>query len=274
VRFTRLEEKLNFSKNLRCLCNRQESISYVCSQIEINRQQFNKYLTGQFVPSKSNLRKICEFFGVDEDDIFSDTRYFRRLVEGLYFNSVALLRNSKELHSFIELVSENQHKVEAFAGFYDRYQYSSIYEGRILRSAFYAYMHGPFLQHFYVERFTGRDNPRKADCVFKYHGFLFYLSDRLFSVDFESIQKNEMTFGIYAPLHRAPTRFLFGITSGIAATTSREPYASRVALHYSNQRLPRSYDLHRASVLPPDDPGIPAEVLDYLNKGPSMIKPR
>jgi transcriptional regulator with XRE-family HTH domain len=273
VRFTRLEEKLNFSKNLRCLCDRQESISYVCSQVEINRQQFNKYLNGQFVPSKSNLRKISEFFGLDEDDLFSDTRCFRRLVEGLYFNSVALLRNSKELHSFIELVNENQHKVEMFAGFYDRYQYSSIYEGRILRSAFYAYMHGPFLQHFYVERFTDPEKPRKPDCAFKYHGFLFYLSDRLFSVDFESNQKNEMTFGIYAPLHRAPTRFLFGMTSGIAATMSRQPYASRVALHYSNLRLPRSYDLRRASVLSPDDSSIPTEVLDYLNSKPSMIKP-
>lgn len=265
-------QKLNFSKNLRRLCSRHKSISHICSKTEINRQQFNKYLSGQYVPSGPNLRKICNFFGIKEDDLFSDPKYFRHLVDGLYLNSVSQLQNSKEMHSFLTLINDNQNKASRFAGFYDRYQFSSIYEGCILRSAFYAYMNGPFLQHFYIERFPNRDNPTKVDYIFKYHGFLVYLSDRLFSLDFESSQKNEMTFGIYAPLHRSPMRFLFGITSGIAATMSRQPFSSRVALHLTNSNLNRPYDLHRSNVLDPDDPTIPAEVLDYLTSEPGMIK--
>ena len=37
----------NFSTNLRSICNEQISVAHVCRKMEINRQQFNKYLSGQ-----------------------------------------------------------------------------------------------------------------------------------------------------------------------------------------------------------------------------------
>ena len=52
--------------NLRLMCNRYTSIADICRQIKINRQQFNKYLSGQSSPSLHNLHRIAEFFGVDE----------------------------------------------------------------------------------------------------------------------------------------------------------------------------------------------------------------
>ena len=42
----------------------------------------------------------------------------------------------------------------------------------------------------------------------------------------------------------------------------------------SSESLHRKYDLHRASVLSPDDPSIPTEVLDYLKTGSNMIRAR
>ena len=64
----------DFRKNLRFLCGMYKSVAEVCRRIDINRQQFNKYLGGQAVPSSYNLRKICTFFGVDEDKILAGTR--------------------------------------------------------------------------------------------------------------------------------------------------------------------------------------------------------
>lgn len=46
----------------------------------MNRQQVNKYLSGQTTPSLSTLRRICDFFGVDEAEILMNSREFADLV--------------------------------------------------------------------------------------------------------------------------------------------------------------------------------------------------
>ncbi|WP_315983591.1 helix-turn-helix transcriptional regulator [Aliamphritea spongicola] len=51
----------NFSTNLQFLCGFYSSISEVCRRLEINRQQFNRYLNGKAFPSFKNLKKICDF---------------------------------------------------------------------------------------------------------------------------------------------------------------------------------------------------------------------
>jgi hypothetical protein len=38
----------------------------VCRGIDIIRQQFNKYLSGQVTPSRHNRRRIGDFFNIDE----------------------------------------------------------------------------------------------------------------------------------------------------------------------------------------------------------------
>lgn len=54
----------NFSKALRRECAFRGSIAEVCRGTGINRQQFNKYLSGQIMPSARTLQKICAFLGI------------------------------------------------------------------------------------------------------------------------------------------------------------------------------------------------------------------
>ena len=70
----------DFSQNLRLLCGYYKSVAKVCRSLDINRQQFNKYLGAQATPSSFTLRKICTFFGVDEEEIFSEHESFRALL--------------------------------------------------------------------------------------------------------------------------------------------------------------------------------------------------
>lgn len=56
----------SFASELRMQCSRFASISQVCEGAGINRQQFNKYLSGQMLPSARTLHKICNFMGVSE----------------------------------------------------------------------------------------------------------------------------------------------------------------------------------------------------------------
>ncbi len=259
-------ETENFGDNLRFLCDRHGSISNICRKIKINRQQFNKYLSGLHLPSVQNQRLIANYFSLSTSILFIAPEEFRTLMEGNYFYAMDALRNATKMTTFLETALVDEHADgDDYIGIYDRYQYSSIYKGKILRSAYCIYKNRDFLQHYYIERFPSFDRPQKADYVFKYHGFTIPMLGRIFSVDFEAVQKNEMTFGIYAPVQRSAKNFMFGITSGIAATMLRPPYATKVAMHFRAHGMLTRDHLKRVTTLDVGDHSIPTEVLQFLN---------
>ncbi|MDO6588357.1 helix-turn-helix transcriptional regulator [Salipiger sp. 1_MG-2023] len=62
----------HFPTNLGFACSLLPSIAEVCRRVDINRQQFNKYLAGSVRPSRHNMRRICDFFGVTESELLMD----------------------------------------------------------------------------------------------------------------------------------------------------------------------------------------------------------
>lgn len=261
-----------FVENLRLLCERQGSISAICRKIDMNRQQFNKYLSGLHTPSQQNLRIIANHFGLNVSILFADPEEFRTLLDGNFFTTMSKLRSLPEFSHFVSnMIVSNDLDVSTLLGVYDRYQYSSIYRGFILRSAICFYRNNDFTQHYYIERFPSYDSPGTTEYVFKYHGFCFPISDRIFTIDYESIQNNELTFGVYAQVRRNAKRFMFGITSGIAATMFRQPYSTKVALHYRGPGLLGREQLKDLTVMDRNDPSIPQEARHYLGDGSDMI---
>lgn len=259
--------------NLKTLCEQHGSVAAVCRKINVNRQQFNKYLSGAHIPSATNLRIIANYFGLSVPLLFTEPDEFRTLVEGNFFHAMATARQLPEFSRFVsEMIVENNADHNDIVGIYDRYQFSSIYKGFVLRSALCIYRNKEFLQHYYVERFPSFDDPKKTEYVFKYYGFCFPLADRLFTADFEGIQSNELTFGVYAQVKRNSKKFMFGISSGIAATVFRQPYSTKVALHYRGPGLLRREHLKDLTVLDRNDPAIPREALQYLGDGSDMIQ--
>lgn len=66
--------------NLRLLCSHYRSIAEVCRKLAINRAQFNKYLAGQSRPTPYNLKRICDFFGVEDYELLLPPEQFVRLL--------------------------------------------------------------------------------------------------------------------------------------------------------------------------------------------------
>jgi transcriptional regulator with XRE-family HTH domain len=64
-----------FAVNLRQACLRYRTISEVCDGIGINRQQFNKYLSGTSMPNALTLERICRFLGVRQSDLFEQSGF-------------------------------------------------------------------------------------------------------------------------------------------------------------------------------------------------------
>jgi transcriptional regulator with XRE-family HTH domain len=65
-----------FAENLRRKVKALGTVAEVCRALDINRQQFNKYLSGSMLPSTSTLRKICSFLDVSEQELFLDSDSF------------------------------------------------------------------------------------------------------------------------------------------------------------------------------------------------------
>jgi transcriptional regulator with XRE-family HTH domain len=61
----------NLADNLRRLTNEIGSANFVCRELDINRQQFEKYLKGRSLPSPTTLRKICNYFKISEEELFA-----------------------------------------------------------------------------------------------------------------------------------------------------------------------------------------------------------
>lgn len=60
------------ASNLRQLCNGEQSIAAVCRAANINRQQFNRYLSGDSLPNQRTRERICRYFQIDEPDLFRE----------------------------------------------------------------------------------------------------------------------------------------------------------------------------------------------------------
>lgn len=266
---------VDFAANLRYLCDQKGSVSHVCRKAKINRQQFNKYLSGRHLPSPNNIRVIAEHFGLTPELMFSEHSDFRALIDGNFFETFSRLRQQPQVQHFLSTLMGTPESIEdTLLGVYDRYQYSSIYPRRILKAAFCIYRGTDLLQHTYVERFPSYDNPGQTAYTFKYHGFVAPIEGRIFTVDFESAQRNEMTFGILSLVQRNSKRFMCGITTGIAATMFRQPFSTRVALHFRRTGLLTKDDLRKATTLDMNDASIPREVREYLGDKPDMIIPQ
>jgi transcriptional regulator with XRE-family HTH domain len=59
-----------FAQNLRRKSEQFESIADACKHINVNRQQFNKYLSGAMLPNPRTLKRICEVFEIEDWELF------------------------------------------------------------------------------------------------------------------------------------------------------------------------------------------------------------
>lgn len=261
----------NLTENLGTLVDSFDSVADFCRKLGINRQQFNKYLAGQHVPSQKILLKISRYFSMEPDQLFMLPAEFTKFYEGLDYEIPIELRELPKFMQFLPLALSSVNALKPFFGVYYRYHNSSIYKGRILKSVTYIYEHNSIAQYVTIERFPKLDGSGKIGYTFTYHGFCFLFGDRIFMIDFEGDQKNEMTFSTLVPQYRNPLRFLYGIVSGIAATTFRQPFSTKMILEFAGREKISKKHFKNATALLPSDISIPLEVREYLTGSNSDI---
>lgn len=66
--------RLNMARNLQRLVAGIGSANLVSRELGINRQQFEKYLKGRSLPARATLNKICAYFKISEEALFSPSQ--------------------------------------------------------------------------------------------------------------------------------------------------------------------------------------------------------
>ena len=247
--------KDSFSSNLAYACSLFPSISEVCRRININRQQFNKYLAGSVRPSRHNMRRICDFFGVTESEILLDPPRFAALIS---------LRKSSPRSSALPqhlLAIEKLHRLsgelDRYTGWYFRYFYTFGYPNKITRSLAVISEHDG--RHLWknIERRGDRDLAMER-FVGKYDGLAFYLGHRIHIMEYDAINFGSITQLILHPSFSARPGYLRGIQTGGSMRRGRKPAASAVVLEYLGTQIDERRALERCGILEPDciDDGI------------------
>ncbi|MDZ7748078.1 MAG: helix-turn-helix transcriptional regulator [Halofilum sp. (in: g-proteobacteria)] len=215
------------ARNLDHLCSFLPSIAEVCRRIGINRQQFNKYLSGSVRPSRHNMRRICDFFGVTESELLLDHDRFSEII-ALRKGPVSDAAAAEPLAHIEALYRESQ-SLERYVGYYFRYFYSFGHPGRIVKSlACLSEKNGRYYwKNIEIWRMDG---PGSTATTMKYLGLAVLLGERICILEYESMLKGSITQATLYPSYQTRITHLRGVQTGAPTFRGRKPGASLVLL--------------------------------------------
>jgi len=251
----------SFADNLNFLCGFYPSIAEVCRRVGINRQQFNKYLSGHFRPSRGNMRRICDFFGVTEAEILFDTVEFQQLLQ--VRKRPATLAELDGPLKHLNSIFRSSLSLDRYIGYYYRYFYSFSYPGMIVKSLLSFTSQD---RYYYTKNVELIRDPSSKRVITKnkYLGVAFYLGGRIHLTEYESQQCNSISQTIFYPAYQSSIRTITGIQTGAPHRNGRRPAASKVMLEYLGTEIDPRKALRRIGLFEPTDPGIPAGVADHV----------
>ncbi len=127
-----------------------------------------------------------------------------------------------------------------YLGYYFEYYLSMAAPGKILRALVRIQRNGDGVYYQRTERLLESAEEKASHC--KYLGMAFFLTDRIFMVDYESNTANEITQTTLFPTFKSRVTRLHGLRLGVSATDERMPCSTRVLLEYLGEEV----DLRRA----------------------------
>jgi hypothetical protein len=255
-----------FAQNLRLLCSYTRSVSHVCRHLDINRQQFARYLDGETLPSLHNVRKICDFFGVEEAEIFLAPEKFRPIVSVRPAAPPrARQRTQPSVLEGLDLpLAEGAAGALRYVGYYYRYLRSVEYPGAIIKAAVKIFLDGERVRVKAIERMRPEREEHTRFDTFKYAGVLTLLADRLFMIETDILLRNAITETILYPTHKHPMKLLYGEAFGISSGASREPYMSPIVYEFLGDRPDLRAMLRECRLYAEQSPAIEDRIRNFV----------
>jgi len=146
-------------------------------------------------------------------------------------------------------------QLEAHTGYYYEYYHAMTEPGSILCSLVHLHEEG---EHFVYERNERLQLAGGGGAFerYRYVGIAYYLQDRLFLIDYESLTSNEISQTILIPSFKSCITRLNGLKMGVSAADHRTPACSRVVWEYLGREIDQVDAYRRVRLYSMDDPTI------------------
>ncbi|MFX0540588.1 helix-turn-helix domain-containing protein [Roseovarius sp. S4756] len=239
-----------FASNLAYACSLLPSIAEVCRRLGINRQQFNKYLAGTVRPSRHNMQRICDFFGVTESELLMDPPRFASLIS--LRKPTPRGPTAPHYYDALERLHRLSGEMARYTGWYFRYFYTFGYPGRITRSlAVISEKDGRYL---WKNIETGMDPDREHErFIGKYEGLAFHLGHRIHIIEHDVLAASSITQLMLYPSYTPRPGHLRGVQTGGSMRRGRKPAASAVMLEYLGDSIDHRRALSRCGLFAPEE---------------------
>jgi len=253
----------NFVQNLRTLCTAHRSVSEICRLTGINRQQFGRYLNGSYRPSRFNMRRICEFFGVHESDLMLPSSDFETFFNS-HFMEIRQGGGAGWLGRTLEnIVTMNDPSLRKYIGWYHSYSYSFGWPDWVIRSLVSVYEHQGRLLSKTIEHL--RDPLHGARFVYKYNGIVTTSANRIFIAEYDALQHDDFSLKILFHTHRSHVNFLSGLVTGTSSRPHRQPASARIVFQYLGGTIDTRAELKKCGMFVPTHSNINPKILSLID---------
>jgi len=222
------------SRNLRFLCSYGKSVSDICRRLKINRQQFNRYLSGASTPSLHTIRRICDFFGIDDHELFLDYGEFHDLIR---LRPPKIEGSRDDVHDFFERLCRPSSKMlknlERYAGYYYVYFQPDRHDPTIYRNVMFLYKGENTLLSRQVEHYPDREYNLPE--IIKHEGVVYSVANRLVITELEEFTGASLWQTILYGSDYSTISLMPGLSLGIAPESAQDIVCYRVVWEYLGQ---------------------------------------
>jgi transcriptional regulator with XRE-family HTH domain len=251
-------EPSDLQKNLRLLTSYAGSIADICRRLDVNRQQFHRYLNGSARPSVRRMQRICDFFGVEESEILMDHAQFREII--------AIRRRSgapvDPLGTFIaglhRINPRSTRQLEVYLGFYYTYFRPVEFPDLVLRSLISVFARAGFVYCKTIENYSAIK--RRSRRILKYTGILYHTGERIIVHEREAHVGQMMWTTVLLPPRPDQTSVMSGLTLGISSGIGRDVACYRVIWEALGDQVDLRAALAGAGLYDLNSPVIPHDI--------------
>lgn len=247
----------NFTQNLRWLCAEAGPIAQTCRGLEINRQQFNRYLNGSGAPSAHILRRITRYFDLSEAELLSPHAEFCAR------HSPKQQPSQSAAYSGIDALFKDQARpLRRFLGVYHSYYRTPTWPGQILRSLIQLRADGSQVVSHTFERASSADGSIRQHG--RYHGLAAFRGNRLCMYETPRRPGGFLSETVLMPKHPQQISYLQGLSLGVSARPDQQPFSTRTVWVRIAERISAREALTLTGAYPEASPKLDPKVRRLL----------